>query len=141
MEYHFKIHHEGIIYWAECLEIGDCLAEAHTEPELLDKLHETLNLYLEEPDSPKTIFPMPKKQLAGKNIIKISVNPRLAWAVMLRNARLSRKLTQKEAAKTLNIKNLFVYQKLESPKTANPGLITIAKIKSVFPELKFDLLF
>ncbi len=140
MEYHFRIHQEGPIYWAECLELGDCLAQGHTELDLLDNLHEALNLHLEHPDSTKTIFPMPRKQLAGKNIVKVSVNPRVAWVTLLRNARLARQWTQMEAAKALHIKNVYTYQKLESSKTANPGLDTIVKIKAVFPEIKLELL-
>lgn len=140
MEYHFKVHEEGNIFWAECLELGGCLAQGLTELELLDNMHEALNLYLNEPESPKTIFPMPFKQVGGHPIVKVSVNPRIAWTVLLRNARLSRGFTQKEIAKALHIKNIYAYQKLESPQTANPCLDTIAKIKSVFPELKLELL-
>lgn len=141
MEYHFKVHQEGPIYWAECLELGDCLAQGFTEVELLDNLHEALNAYLDDPDSPKTIFPLPLKQVTERSMVKVSVSPRIAWTVLLRNARLSRKLTQKDAAKAMHIKNVYVYQKLESSKTANPGLDTMVKVKSVFPELNLKLIF
>jgi antitoxin HicB len=49
----------------------------------------------------------------------------------------ARALTQKQTAALLGFKNLYSYQRLESPKSANPELATLAKIKSVFPD--FDL--
>ena len=48
-------------------------------------------------------------------------------------------MSQKEVANMIGLKNIYSYQRLESPKSANPALVTIAKIKQVFPELKLDL--
>ena len=138
MKYHFKTHREGHIHWAECLELASCLAEAHTELELLDSMHEALNVYLSEPESPKTLFPMPKKHPIGGQLVQVSVEPKIAWVTLLRNARLSRGWTQREAATALGIKNIYAYQKLESVKLANPELSTIVRIKAVFPELRLE---
>lgn len=140
MKYHFKTHREGHIYWAECLELESCLAQADTEVELLDSMYEALNIYLSEPDTARTIFPIPKRKIVGPNIAEVSVDPKIAWVILLRNARLLRGWTQREAATALHIKNLYAYQKLESVKLANPELSTIVKIKSVFPELKLEWL-
>ena len=48
-------------------------------------------------------------------------------------------LSQKEVADMIGLKNLYSYQRLESPKSANPALLTISKIKQIFPDLKLDL--
>lgn len=47
-------------------------------------------------------------------------------------------MTQREAAKLLGMKNIYSYQRLESGKTANPELLTLVKIKKVFPEIDLD---
>jgi predicted RNase H-like HicB family nuclease len=138
MKYHFRTHREGHIYWAECLELESCLSQADTELELLDSMHEALNLYLSEPDSPKTIFSLPKKRAVGGHIAQVSVDPKIAWVILLRNARLSKGWTQRQAANALGMKSIYAYQKLESVKLANPELSTIVKIKAIFPELRLD---
>jgi antitoxin HicB len=46
----------------------------------------------------------------------------------------------KEAADLIDIKNIYGYQRLESSKKANPALLTMARLKEVFPELKIDRL-
>ena len=37
--------------------------------------------------------------------------------------------------------NIYSYQRLESPKKANPSLLTLNKIKKIFPELNLDMIF
>ncbi len=46
--------------------------------------------------------------------------------------RIRNHLTQSQVAKRLGFKNLYSYQRLESSKTANPSLLTIALLKSIF---------
>lgn len=48
------------------------------------------------------------------------------------------RMTQKEAARLLGMKNIYSYQRLESGKTANPELLTLVRIKQVFPEIDLD---
>ncbi len=138
MKYHFKVHKEGSKYWAQCVELQGCNTQGENKDELFHNMKEALNLFLDEPEDSKVILPSPKKSLKGKNLIQVPVEPRIAWASSLRNARLKRGMTQKEAANKLNIKNLYTYQKLESSKTANPELATIVKIKTAFPELDIN---
>lgn len=138
MKYHFKVHKEENMFWAECLELEGCNTQGKTKEDLFENMKEVLDLYLDEPEDSKKVFPKPNSKLSGRNVVAVPVDPRISWAVLLRNARLNRGMTQKEAAKALNIKNLYAYQKLESSKTANPELATMIRIKKVFPELNLE---
>jgi antitoxin HicB len=138
MKYHFKIHKERLGgYWAEGIELKGCNTQGETESELLYNMEEVLNLYLDEPSDSKMIFPLPKK-LKGRNIVSIPVQPRIAFALVLRMARLKHHYTQRQTADLLGFKNISAYQKLEKSKTANPGLETLVKVKRVFPEIQID---
>jgi len=138
MYYHFKIHKENNGYWAECLELEGCITEADNLEILESNMEEVLNLYLDEPDSSKRLFPLPKKKFKGKNTKVIAVNPKVAFAMTIRMLRLKKGLTQKETAKLLGMKNLYSYQRLESSNKVNPSLTMLNRIKNVFPELKID---
>jgi antitoxin HicB len=138
MQYHFKIYKEPFLYWAECIELEGCNTQGNTKNELLKHMKEALDLYLDEPENSRLITPRPQKGLKGRNIVEISVDPHVAWASALRNARMRRGMTQKDVAKSLDFKSVYAYQKLESSKTANPEYATIVKIKKVFPELDLE---
>lgn len=135
MKYHFKTHKEKSGFWAECLELKGCQTQGDTQEELIANMSEALNLYLDEPENSKMVFPVPDARIHGRNIVEVPVEPKIAWTVLLRNTRLSHKMTQKDVAQALKIKSVYAYQKLESSKTANPALSTIVRVKSVFPEL------
>lgn len=138
MQYHFKVHKEGKGYWAECIELKGCLTDADSMAELKAHMEEALNLYLSEPNGSTLVFPLPKRRVVGKNVVLVSVRPWVALAFMVRRIRLLHGWTQRRAAEEMNIKSLWTYQKLESPKTANPEFKTLAKIKKAFPELEID---
>ena len=138
MIYHFKIHKDGNGFWAECLELKGCHTQADSRKELNSNMVEALNLYLDEPQESTVVLPLAKKVRKGRNIAEVMVDPRVAFSFYLRHLRLSKGLTQKQAAALLGIKHLFSYQRLESSKTANPELVTIAQIKRVFPEFSLD---
>jgi antitoxin HicB len=138
MKYHFKIHRDKDGLWAQCIELPGCSTQADSHTKLLENMQEALDLYLQEPDSSSLVIPLPKPSAKGKGVVAVPVNPPIAFALLLRNARLKHQLTQKQAAQRLGMKNLYSYQRLESARTANPALNTIAKIKSIFPELRLD---
>ena len=140
MKYHFKVHKEKKGYWADCIELEGCQTQADSLVQLQSNMEKALNLFLEEPEDSKTTFPFPKKVAKGSNIVSIPVNPRVAFAFYLRSLRLKYKLTQKEAAKRLGMLRVYSYQRLESSKTANPELNTLAKLKSVFPEFNLQMI-
>ncbi|MCL2480317.1 MAG: type II toxin-antitoxin system HicB family antitoxin [Spirochaetaceae bacterium] len=139
MTYHFKVYKENNGYWAECCELKGCVTQADTLEELYSSCKEALNLYLEEPNDTKVVFPLPNENLdSKKNLIKIAVEPEIALAVLLRYYRSNSKMTQKQAAELLGMKNIYSYQRLE--KKSNPTLNIIKKIHTIFPEIKLEYL-
>jgi len=85
-----------------------------------------LESYLEHGDK----FTIPKTKPAA-DLYEIEIEPGLAFALWLRNARISRNMTLAEAAEKMGIK-YQVYQKLENPRTANPTLKTLKKLEAIF---------
>ena len=138
MKYHFKVHKEKNGYWAECMELGGCQSQGGSMEKLLSNLHEALNLYLSEPENSAVIFPHPKRNVKGRSIIKIEVDPSVAAATTIRQLRVKMHLTQQKMKETLGINNLSSYQRLEDPKRCNPELKTLANIKKHFPEFRLD---
>jgi len=85
-----------------------------------------LESYLEHGDR----FAVPKAG-TGRGWHNVEIEPGLAFALWLRNARLSRGMTLAEAAERMGVK-YQVYQKLENPRTANPTLKTLKKLEAIF---------
>lgn len=140
MVYHFRIHKETKGFWAECLELDGCITQGDTLGELAQNAEEALNLYLSEPEESKKVFPLPEEHPGKKPILAVQVRPSVALAVMLRFLRSEKGLTQAKVATQLGFNSTYAYQKLESPKTCNPELSTLSKLKKVFPELMIDLI-
>lgn len=138
MKYHFKIRKEDTGYSAKCLELSGCITQGETLLELKKHMVEALNLFLDEPENSKTVFPLPSKRVRGRGIVEIAPDPRVALAFLLRKFRLQRALTQTQAAKLLGLKGLYSYQRLERARTANPEFETIIRLKKAFPELRLD---
>ncbi len=135
MKYHFQIH-TGRPAWAECIELEGCLTQGRSRMELEKNMREALNLYLEEPESSKVIFPPPAREIKTRNVVAVEVDPGVAFAMQLRQARLRRRLTQQQAAQKLKLKSIYSYQRLE--RRGNPSLSTLKKVKNLFPELSLD---
>ncbi len=141
MKYHFKIKKEKSGFSASCIELIGCRTEADTREELLKNMQEALNLYLDEPATSHEVFPLPKERIRGRTIIEVECDVRIAFALLMRQARLKEQLTQRKAAEKLGYANVFAYQKLENGETANPTLTTIKKIKEVLPKLNLKFVF
>lgn len=139
MRYHFKTHKEADSYWAQGIELKGCFTQGRTKQELNTNMQEALNFYLSEPEDSKVIFPRPKKKVRGKNIVAIEVEPKVAMDMLVRTMRLSHKLTQQKAATELGM-HLYAFQRLESPKSANPRWTTLQKLLKVFPDFPVKLL-
>ena len=139
MKYHFNIKRQGRGHWAESVELKGCHSQGETLATLRENLREALNLYLSEPEGSKILFPEPKKRVKlSRNVIAIEVDPKIAFAISLRNLRLKKSLTQSEMKDRLGIKHLSAYQRLEDPTRANPRLLTLKRIKQAFPSLSLD---
>ena len=85
-----------------------------------------LESYLEHGDK----FDIPKLN-AAPDWYGIEIEPGLAFAMWLRNARISRNMTLAEVAEKMGVK-YQVYQKLENPRTSNPTLKTLKKLEAIF---------
>ena len=140
MRYHFKIHKEDDGFWAECLELEGCNTQADTPQQLEKNMSEVLDLYFSEPEDSKVIFPLPDETIRkALDIIKVKVDPQVAFAFLLRRYRMVKKLTQQDIAKKMGWKNIWSYQRLE--KTANPTLDKLSKFQDAFPDLDIHLVF
>ena len=87
-----------------------------------------LESYLEHGDK----FTIPKSDTSC-DWYDIEIEPGLAFALWLRNARISHNMTLAEVAEKMGVK-YQVYQKLENPRTANPTLKTLKKLEKIFGE-------
>ena len=141
MHYHFKIHQEDNGYWAECIELDGCNSQADDLDELRKNIHQSLNLFLSEPDDSQVLFPLPDKKLDKEDFALVEVEPQVALSFLLRRQRIINKLTQAEVAKRLGLKNIWSYQRLEKPDSANASVTTLAKLLQVFPNLELDMIF
>ncbi|MCK5685938.1 type II toxin-antitoxin system HicB family antitoxin [bacterium] len=140
MKYHFKIHNDVDGYWGEGVELKGCLTQGDTWEELLYNLEEVLNLYLDDPSDSKFVHPFPDDSIQGEDIVSIPVYPKIAFAFYIRSLRLKYNITQQQVAEKMGIKSVYGYQKLESSKTANPTLMTLAKLKKIFPDFNLSLI-
>ena len=136
MHYHFKVHKEKGEYWAECIELGGCVTQGKNREELDQNMSEALNLCLEEPADSTHIAPLPRKNLKGRGVVAVGVDPEVAFGFMVRRNRLRERLTQSQAADKLGFKSVYSYQRLE--RRCNVRLAMMAKLKELFPKLSFD---
>lgn len=138
MEYHFKIHKEKSGFWAQCLELEGCITEADSMEELYRNMEEALNLYVQEPEGSKDLAVLPNESIkTSKNVVRVTLDPEIAFAFMVRYYRLKQGMTQREVAKKMGFETLYSYQRLEA-KRCNPSLKIISKIKKVFPDFSVD---
>ncbi len=138
MQYHFKIHKDVNMFWAECIELPGCFTQADNRKELLINMQEALSLYIEEDVDSKDLAPLPKKIKSAKNIVKVSLEPQVAFAFLVRYWRFKYGLTQRQAARKMGFEKIYSYQRLET-RRCNPSLKTISMIKKVYPEFSLDL--
>lgn len=139
MQYHFKIHKEGDGFWAQCLELPGCLTQASTKEELEVNMREALNLYVEERSNAKDLAILPYTTLKdSRSVVRVPLDPQIAFAFLVRYWRLKHGWTQKEAAEKMGFEKIYSYQRLEAKK-CNPSLKIISMIKQIYPEFSIDL--
>lgn len=138
MKYHFKVHREAKGFWAQCIELIGCVTEADSMDELQKNMHDALNLYVEEPEHSNELASLPDKSIhAARNIVEVSLDPQIAFALMVRYYRIKHSLTQQQAAKKMGFETIYSYQRLEG-KRCNPSLKIISRIKKAFPDFSID---
>lgn len=139
MKYHFKIKKEKNGYSAYCIELEGCVTQADSLKELYENMSEVLNLYLSEEPNSGIIFPKPLK--SSKKYIAVEVEPSVAMALVIRQARIQKNFSQREMVSYLGLNSLSNYQRLEDPKKSNPEFKTLIQLLKKIPELNFTLLF
>ena len=110
--------YEGYLTYGSTLDEAKAMA--------VEAVSGVLESYLEHGDK----FTIPKGGTSG-NWYGIEIEPGLAFALWLRNTRISHNMTLAEVAEKMGVK-YQVYQKLESPRTANPTLKTLKKLEAIF---------
>lgn len=138
MKYHFKIHKTKSGFWAECIEADGWATQAETREGLEANMREVLEGVLSEPSDSKWIPPLPDPTIKGRNIVEVSVDPKVALATLVRISRLNRGLSQRQAAERMGFRHVIQYQRLEQARTLNPELDTLLKLKRLFPEFSLD---
>lgn len=135
MVYHFAVHHDEDGLWAECRELPGCATQGDSIGELKRNAREVLDLYLDEPPESQVLPALPASD-AREGELVVAPDAGLALALLLKHYRRERGLTQAESARRLGMRGLYSYQRLE--RGANPGLRTLGRLRSVFPELSID---
>lgn len=141
MDYHFKIHKdkESGFFWAQCIELEGCLTQAETWATLVINMQDALHMYIQEQPNSEDIAVLPNKAIrCTRSIMKVPVNPEIAFSFLVRYWRLKYGWTQKQVAEQMGLETLFSYQRLEAGR-CNPSLKTISMLKKVYPELSIDL--
>ena len=138
MEYHFEIHREDEGgFWAECIELKGCLTDGETVEVLKLRLEDALNLYLSEPIGSNMVFPLPDRRLdENTEFFRIPVKPNVAFAMLIRQYRISHRLTLDQAQEKIGLKNRNSYVRLES--AGNPTMDTISLVLKAFPEINLN---
>lgn len=138
MKYHFRIHKEAKGFWAQCIELEGCFTQGRSMKELLKKMEEALNLYVQEPEDSTDFAPFPDESIRkSKNVIEVALSPEVAFPFLVRYYRHKHGMTQHEVAKKLGFDKVYSYQRLES-RRCNPTLKIISMIKTVFPDFSID---
>ncbi len=138
MKYHFKIHKEGKVFWAKCIELEGCYTQANSMNMLNAMMREALNLYISEPEGSMDVAELPDDSIKpSKNIVQVPVDAEVAFAFLVRYHRIKHNMTQSEVARKMGFENVNGYQRLERKK-CNPNLKTMSKIKAIFPDFSLD---
>ena len=115
-------------------ELPGCLSEAKSLKEALVNAKEALDGWLTSNCDRNLSIPEPKNR-RSKNYFPIEADLRISFAIVLRKARKSKKMSQSQVAERLGISQQ-AYAKLETPTKTNPSLSTIHKLSKV---LSFEL--
>ncbi|MCB1136319.1 MAG: type II toxin-antitoxin system HicB family antitoxin [Chlamydiia bacterium] len=141
MRYHFKVtKEEDSRYSAECLELEGCRTEADSLEELHENMREALDLYIDEPSTQSYLAPLPNPAFAeADGVTTVRLDPKLAFALLLKHCRRKRKLTQEAMRDLMNVGATYSYQRLED--RPNASIEMIDKVKSIYPDFPLEEVF
>ena len=95
MRYHFKVHKEGSVFWAECLELEGCVTQGDSMKELNEMMQDALNLYISEPENSTRLANLPNDSIRkSKNVVEVSVDSELAFSFLARYHRIQHEMTE-----------------------------------------------
>ncbi len=132
IRYQALIERDGSSYSVSFPDLPGCFSSGDTRPDAAENAREALSLYLEEARDPKWDIPSPKAR-KSKRYVWIHPYVDVAVPLMIRQARRSRGLTQKQLAQRLQI-TLQQVQKLETPGRSNPTVKTLSAISEALDE-------
>lgn len=136
IKYKAKVEKDDDGFTVTFPDLPGCFSYGATLKEAKKNAIEALDLYLEEANDPK--WPLPKaSNYKGSNYKWIIPSPEIAIALMIREARKAKRISQQKAADLLEMK-LQTYQKLEYPRKSNPTAMTLLRIAQAF-KTKFEL--
>ena len=138
IRYQAKIYKDEDSYSVEFPDLPGCFSMGDSFEEACQMAREALSLYLDEARDPKWHVPKAKTR-KGKNYHWIAPDESVTIALMIRQARLKKGLSQNKMAKLLG-KSVQQLQKLEMPGKSNPTIKTLAKISKVL-DAKLDVSF
>jgi predicted RNase H-like HicB family nuclease/DNA-binding XRE family transcriptional regulator len=126
MKYPAILHKGEKAFWVEFPDLPGCATQGDTMEELVYMAEDALSGYLRVTIDLGQEIPAPSHP-QEKNIIWIEVNPDVAIPITLRKIRQELKLTQKDAAERLKMKQQS-YQKLEDVNKFNATIKTLEKV-------------
>jgi antitoxin HicB len=132
IRYQALVEKDGSTYSVAFPDLPGCLSSGDSREAAVENAREALSLYLEEARDPKWEVPKPKAR-KSRRYVWVSPFVDVAIPLMIRQARLSRGLTQAQLAKRLDV-TLQQVQKLETPGRSNPTVKTLAAISEALEE-------
>lgn len=132
IRYQAHIEKDGDTYGVYFPDLPGCFSSGQSRESAMENAREALSLYLEEARDPKWDVPKPKAR-KSRRYVWVSPFVDVAIPLMIRQARLSRGLTQAQLAKRLEV-TLQQIQKLETPGRSNPTITTLAAISEALED-------
>jgi antitoxin HicB len=132
IRYQALIEKDRATYSVSFPDLPGCFSSGASRDSAAENAREALSLYLEEARDPKWEVPRPKTR-KSRRYVWVSPFVDVAIPLMIREARLSRGLTQAQLAKRLDV-TLQQVQKLETPGRSNPTVKTLAAISEALEE-------
>jgi antitoxin HicB len=132
IRYQALIEKDGATYSVSFPDLPGCFSSGGSREAAAENAREALSLYLEEARDPMWDLPKPKVR-QSKRYVWVRPFVDVAIPLMIRQARLSRGLTQAQLAKRLDV-TLQQVQKLETPGRSNPTVRTLAAISDALED-------
>ena len=126
----FELDEDGVSYNVTFPDLEGCVTYGSNLEDAKKNAQEALSVYLESLDSRSEKIP-DASNLKGANVVNITPDIRIAFAIQIKQIRAKKGLTQKDVADMLGI-GWASYQRIENPRRTNPTLTTIHRLEQVF---------